>query len=508
MPDRLTVLLTNIWLTTRAGSETVIRDLALGLLRRGHRPVVYSPSLGAPAEDLIARGIVVIDDLRKLAEPPDILHAHHVIPCGEALHRFPDLPAIQACHAFAYWAEAPAHFPQIAVYVAVDEACRDRLVHSQGIDPNRVVVMHNAVDLTRIPERPQPAAPRPRRAAAFGKAGLSPVPRLACEQLGIEFQVIGTQEQIAQPESELVKVDLVFASARCALESLCCGCAVVVCDPRGMAGLVTSSNLQDLRLKNFGQRSLTGVLSVEACLQEIKRYDPDDAARVSTIARREAELERQLDQFEELYRAILTGPRRPLVTPEEHRRAMAQFLHEYLPRHRDTTRWPWLGAREELLRHVEQLEASLGETRGQLASARQEMGNAHHTLEARLNAVQDERDLARRDLAEARSELQRLNLETEVARQTFAAQLEKTQHEHDEVSRALLESRAAEAENAMVIAEAQARLAQHAALTQQQLEETQLNFSILSGQLADLRRSRMLKLGRVLRRIAGRPISY
>src|SRR6476660_7566892 len=112
MDNRLTILFTNIWLVTRGGSETVTRDLALGMLRRGHRPIVYSPVLGEATDDLTAKGIVVIDDLRKLSEPPDILHAHHSIPCCEALIRFPQVPAIYTCHAFAYWAEAPAHFPQ------------------------------------------------------------------------------------------------------------------------------------------------------------------------------------------------------------------------------------------------------------------------------------------------------------------------------------------------------------------------------------------------------------
>lgn len=156
------------------------------------RVIVYSPSLGEPAKELLARGIVVIDDLRKLAESPNIIHAHHLIPCGEALHRFPQVPAIYTCQAFAYWAEAPAHFPQIAAYVVIDEACRDRLVHGEGIDPASVLTIPNAVDLTRIPERPSPLAERPRRVVAFGKATSVQAPRIACEHLGIQFEEVGS----------------------------------------------------------------------------------------------------------------------------------------------------------------------------------------------------------------------------------------------------------------------------------------------------------------------------
>ena len=441
MPDRLTVLLTNIWLVNRAGSETVIRDLAFGLLRRGHRVIVYAPALGGAADELVARGIVVIDDLRKLAETPDIIHAHHLIPCGEALYRFPQTPAIYTCHSFSHWAEAPAHFPQVAAYVAVDEACRDRLVQAEGIDPARVMVIPNAVDLTRIPQRPQPLAARPLRAVAFGKAAAAGAPRLACERLGIPFAAIGTLDvPLANPESELVKADLVFASARCALESLCCGCAVIACDARGIAGLVTSENYQDLRAKNFGLRTLTESNTIEACIREIGRYDPQDASRVSARARHDAGLALQLDRFETLYREVLDGSRRPRITPEAHERAMAQFLHDNLPRRPADIRWPWLALREELRRDVLQLEARLGEAQDRLAAS-----------EAQLTATVTQVTQARGELDQARVEL---------------------------------------------------------ALSRAELTQSRSEMAATSGKLAILRQSRLLKVGRLLRRIAGRPVAY
>ena len=241
MSDRLTILITNIWLADRAGSEVVVRDLAVGLARRGHKPIVYSPTLGAVAAEIAARGIAVIDDLQKLAEAPDIVHGQHSIPAAEALIRFPDAPAIYVCHSFDMWLEAPVHFPQIGAYVAVDEACRDRLVHTEGIAPARVVILRNAVDLKRVPARPRELAAHPRSALAFAKACNVPQVAAACEKLGIAYHAIGQAagRVVADPEQEMVKFDLVFTSARGALEALCCGCAVIVCDGRGLAGLVT-----------------------------------------------------------------------------------------------------------------------------------------------------------------------------------------------------------------------------------------------------------------------------
>src|SRR4051794_28587765 len=51
----LRVLLTNHQLGDPGGTEVNIRDWAIGLLRRGHRPVAYAPVLGRTADVLRAR---------------------------------------------------------------------------------------------------------------------------------------------------------------------------------------------------------------------------------------------------------------------------------------------------------------------------------------------------------------------------------------------------------------------------------------------------------------------
>ena len=361
MSRSLTILFTNIWLERHAGSEVVLRDVALGALRRGHRPIVYTPAIGAFAQHLTRRGIAVVDDLRRIAEPPDIIHAHHVIPCGEAIIRFPGVPAIEVCHSFDHWVEAPAHFPQIAAYVAVDEACRDRLVHAHGIDPARVVMLHNAVDLARIPPRPRPLPDRPRRAAVFSKAAAAaPAIRAACEASAIELETLGPQvgREVEDPERHLVEFDLVFASARAALEALCCGCAVIACDERGLAGMVTSENFAALRARNFGLRSLVRPVTPQALSDEIGRYQAADARAVGEQARREADLENLLDAFAKLYAEAIEARRVAPVPPAAHEEAVARFLHEYLPRLGDP-RGSSLAEREAFAEHVRALEAEL-----------------------------------------------------------------------------------------------------------------------------------------------------
>ena len=470
MSSRLTILITNMWLANRAGSEVVVRDLALGLLRRGHRPIVYSPTLGEMADEIRVRGVAVIDDLRKLAEAPDVLHAHHSIPCGEVLIRFPRVPSVYVCHSFDIWVEAPVHFPQIAAYVAVDEACRDRLVQTEGIDPKDVLIVPNAVDLRRIPLRPQALPATPQRALAFGKASVVPEVAAACKLAGLEYTAIGQQvgRTSACPEQDLVKFDLVFASARSALEALCCGSAVVVCDGRGMSGMVTSRNFETLRTRNFGLRTLVEPVTVDRCVAEIRGYDAKDAARVTEQARRDADLERSLDRFEQLYAEILDGPRRPSFAPEQHAYAVARFLHENLPRRPVDPRWPFMAERQQLQDRIASIEVEVRQER-----------------------------IARGEAIELVAELRR--------------QLAAASEVHDRIQRELNEGQIARDEAIELVAELRRQLgtaSQVHGQIQREMSQARAALSESSAALAGLKNSRLLRLGRFLRRLARRPVPY
>jgi hypothetical protein len=46
------ILIANATMATRTGTETYVRDLALGLMHRGHEPSVYAPELGEIAREL------------------------------------------------------------------------------------------------------------------------------------------------------------------------------------------------------------------------------------------------------------------------------------------------------------------------------------------------------------------------------------------------------------------------------------------------------------------------
>ena len=300
------MLLTNRTLARRSGSELYVWDLANGLRARGHDPVVYAPTLGPLAHQLSVATIPVVNDLRRVSVAPDVIHGQHNHELITALLNFPGVPAVRVCHG---WGDQPVQqFPRILRYVAVDETVRDRMVSEWGVPADRVHVILNFADTGRFtPRGPLPA--RPARALVFNNYAAQhlPIVTRACERLGITVEGAGISVgRIADaPERMLGQYDVVFAKARCAIEALAVGTAVVVCDQAGMGPLVTSANLEDLRRLNFGVRTLREPISVDSLIREISRYDAADAALVSRRIRATASLDLALARWIDVYNEVI-----------------------------------------------------------------------------------------------------------------------------------------------------------------------------------------------------------
>jgi hypothetical protein len=111
--DTLKVLVTNLELTARSGTELYARDLALELLRRGHRPVVYAPIVGGTTVDELRRATFpVVDRLESIGFTPDVIHGHHAHQTMAALLHFETTPALFVCHDYTAWHDDPPRFPR------------------------------------------------------------------------------------------------------------------------------------------------------------------------------------------------------------------------------------------------------------------------------------------------------------------------------------------------------------------------------------------------------------
>jgi hypothetical protein len=416
---RLRVLLTNQALAERGGSELFLRDVATGLLDRGHAPVAFSPRLGEVAEDLRQYGVPVVDDLRQIGEPPDVIHGHHHLETAAALLHFPTVPALSFCHGWIAWMETPLVLPRVLRHVAVDQATRDRIVLEHGVPPERVRVLSNFVDTQRF--RPRPPLPeRPRRALLMSnfanEHNYVPPVRDACRRAGITLDAIGygVGNPSKRPETILPDYDIVFAVGRSALEALAVGTAVILCARPGVGPMVSSAELDELYARNFGFRTLTSLWSVETLAARIAAYDAADAARVSGRVRALPGRDGAVASLLDWYREVIDAHRAaPAIDADVELAALSSYVLSLGPRLKTTA-------------HVEYERDVAYQDVARLAAA-------HETAVADADRNATERDDARAEATRLRAEHERLTAEL----QRLEAAAARTQRMADELERSL-----------------------------------------------------------------------
>jgi hypothetical protein len=140
----------------------------------------------------------------------------------------------------------------------------------------------------------------------------------------------GFNTSTTKPEEVLPAYDIVFAKARCALEAMAVGSAVVLCDFPGLGAMVDCAN-SELRKFNFGAGTLLRPLDPELIAFEIRKYDAHEAKRVSERARTEACLTSAAVDWLELYNEVIAENALLNQRQDENRRpeelaAMADYL--------------------------------------------------------------------------------------------------------------------------------------------------------------------------------------
>lgn len=311
----LRILITCETLDGRGGTELYIRDVALSLLRLGHRPFVYASRLGEVATEIRDMTIPVVDRLDALTFTPSLIYGQHHLPTMMALLRFADVPAVYVCHDWYGQNAFAPRFPRILRFVAVDVTCRDRLVCEDGVDESRVMLLPNSVDLNRFERRP--ALPtQPRRALVFGNYTREnphlKALRAACARRGVQLDVIGElmNNSVARPEEVLKNYDIVFAKGRAALEALAVGAAVIIYSGiRFLGPMVRAADVERLLPLNLGIRAMGDALAPEELAagveRELGQYDPLDAARATELVRARAGQAASMHAIAEMCEAVV-----------------------------------------------------------------------------------------------------------------------------------------------------------------------------------------------------------
>ncbi|MBI5963413.1 MAG: glycosyltransferase [Chloroflexi bacterium] len=308
----LCVLITNAFIQSWTGSELYIHDVAIELIKRGHKPMVYSPRIGELAEVLRKKSIPVVKDLNSISVKPDLIHGQHHMETMTVLSQFPGTPAVYFCHGWLPWEETPPFHPRIIQYVTVSDALHDRLIYECGIPAEKITTILNSVDLEKFKPR-QPLPTIPKRALVFNnranEANIMGIVREACARNDIIVDAVGyaNGNPISFPEARLGNYDIIFAVGRAALESLATGATVICCGLEGAGQMVTTKNLEWLRHNNFGIRVLNRPLTADILSAEIQLYNPLDAQKVSREVRATAGLSDMVDQILSVYNTTLNS---------------------------------------------------------------------------------------------------------------------------------------------------------------------------------------------------------
>lgn len=322
------ILLTNIALAMRTGTELLIEQTADWLRDAGHTPVIYTPLVGPIGTEMRKRGHLVFDRISQVQVPPDVIHGHHAGPTMTALAAFPSVPAMFVAHSAEAEFDRPPLHPNIRRYFCVSTFLREFWATLE-VPQSRIDILGNPIDADRLP--PRDALPaRPKSALLVAKYGSQvDAVRTACASHGLVLEEVG--EGVGRVTSDLPSMfknaDIVFASGRSALEAAASGCAVVLTERSGTHGIVSSKDIDRVIDLNWGIRLLAHRPTAQRLIDAIDHYDAPDAAAVRNRIRERCSLnshgERLLRVYEEIRQA---GPR------ADHReQAVASFLESYVP---------------------------------------------------------------------------------------------------------------------------------------------------------------------------------
>jgi len=302
----LRILFTNNTLARPAGTELSLHDACLAMQQRGHIVAAFSSQLGEIADRLLKAGVCVFDSLDSAPWAPDVIHGQHEWESTLAAMRWPAVPVISFRRGPYLWQEAPCRMPNVVRYVAVDDACREKLEQEDGIPAEMITIVRNGVDLSRfMPRSPLPL--KPKSALIFSnyasESNFAPAVRSACKENDIALTIIGASagNPVPHPEAVLGDYDIVFAKGKAALEALATGCAVIVGDTAGLGEMVTPDNFEALRKLSFGNPCMSSAWAAQSVTQQLRCYDAKKGTDLALQVRSTCGLERTADQLEQLY---------------------------------------------------------------------------------------------------------------------------------------------------------------------------------------------------------------
>ncbi|MBE7564254.1 hypothetical protein H7F10_15250 [Acidithiobacillus sp. HP-6] len=337
--QKLSILMTNIIMAERTGTEMATFELALALYQRGHRVMVYSPSLGRLAMELAARGIPVVDDISQIGIVPDIIHGNHNVALATAMIRFSKTPAVFVCHDVINPFDKPFRSPRITHYLAVDYACQERLLVS-GIPKQQTEVVINAVNTDEYTLKPD-ISPKPRKALAIIKAFNLPflkeayIDTLAAasnsRNISLTLAGRGVGNEIENISSIIHDYDICFCFSRSAMETCCAGTHVIVTDEFGYGGVLDAELAKQWPDNHLSKHIALGPVTQVNLLHGIDLYQPRKIKEAAQAWRNLTSMDTLVERWESIYHNSIHNWK-SLNAADHEDAELSHFISGFLPR--------------------------------------------------------------------------------------------------------------------------------------------------------------------------------
>jgi hypothetical protein len=433
----LRVLITNIALSGRSGTETVARDLAIGLMRRGHLPILYSPLLQLPGNapgvmsEIREAHIPVTDDLNTITVRPDLIHGSHLHETMTACLYFPDVPAVWTCHSWDGPHDKVPPITNIKRFIAIDESCMERLLCEESINPEQTQLILNFANLEKFKQR-KALPKKPKKALVLSHYAYADSLWYqnileACKQAGLTVETYGSGigKTCTNPEKLFLENDIVFAIDRTALEATAAGCAVVIVGQPGLGSMVKSNECELLYKRNFGRKSSTKQATIENILDEIKKYDPLDTQKACEYVRQQADADKYLDKVIALYESVLSNPSDVQVLSSADTTKLLKIASDYCANLSIAVRNHILGNTE-----IEKLQHQMADAGIILEKRNRQLEEYRHELEK----VEQSRQNLKMDLNKSLSESELLSQHKNLQLQQIEALEQNLKRVNDELN--------------------------------------------------------------------------
>jgi hypothetical protein len=300
------ILVTNVWLSERGGSELYTKWLATSLQRLGHEVTCFTPVRGAISEEIERQGVPVLSDPVDLrGRAFDLIHAHHRTPSALVRTLFPHVPMIFLAHGTEPDEEQPQKDVLGAVrYLAISEGVKHNL--NERHDILDVDIVRNPIDVNEFRSHAEIHS-TPRRAILLKNAtdpGDVAIMEAFFKDRGIAFDLVGGSKSRPDVVSAINEADLVISWGRGVLEALACERAVIAYGHDHMVdGMITSDNFYGFRTRSFNGRVGRQPLNKDTLARELEKYVPSRTFALRRIVWWDHASERVLDTLVKHYHA-------------------------------------------------------------------------------------------------------------------------------------------------------------------------------------------------------------